>query len=139
MYILSVDGGNSVVRLCMFCIRYTESSSEIVHAIYHWYKVLQQLCASVVHRQYEDQYEICVYYVWSMPRSITKFFVSRSNSIPTRKHLICKRKLNYLTSLAKWLSVRLLTKWLWVRIQLLPLKFRYSACFKKGIPWHLGN
>ena len=31
-----------------------------------------------------------------------------------------------LASLAKWLSVRLWTKWLWVRVQLQSLKDRYS-------------
>ena len=32
-------------------------------------------------------------------------------------------QLNHLTSLTKWLSVRLRTKWLWVRISLLSLKW----------------
>ena len=31
-------------------------------------------------------------------------------------------QLNHLASLAKWLSVRLRTKWLWVRVQLQSLK-----------------
>ena len=37
----------------------------------------------------------------------------------TNNHLVCKRTLNNLaklTSLAKWLSVGLRTKWLWVRV-----------------------
>ena len=33
-------------------------------------------------------------------------------------------KLNHLTSLANWLSVRLWTKWLWVRVQLQSLKLQ---------------
>ena len=39
--------------------------------------------------------------------------------------LVCKRTLNNLAklaSLAKWLSVRLRTKWFWVRVQLQSLK-----------------
>ena len=49
------------------------------------------------------------------------------NGIRTQKHLVRKRALNHLTklvSLAKWLSVRLRTKWLWVRIPLLSLKLQ---------------
>ena len=38
----------------------------------------------------------------------------------THNHLVS-------ASLAKWLSVRLWTKWLWVRVQL------------QGFPWHSGN
>ena len=50
----------------------------------------------------------------------------------THNHLVHKRKLYHLAklaSLAKWLSIRLRTKWLWVRVQLHSLK---SECdFKK--------
>ena len=42
-----------------------------------------------------------------------------SNVIRTHNHLIRKRTLNHLASLAKWLRVRLRIKWLWVRITLL--------------------
>ena len=41
--------------------------------------------------------------------------LSDSNGIQTHNHLVCKQTAN----LAKWLSVRLPTKWLWVRIPLL--------------------
>ena len=60
--------------------------------------------------------------------------LSDSNGIWTRNHLFRKRTLNYLAklanwatikvSLAKWLSVRLRTKWFWVRIHLLSLKLQ---------------
>ena len=36
----------------------------------------------------------------------------------TDNHLGCKRTLNHLAKLAKWLSVRLQTKWLWIRVPL---------------------
>ena len=39
----------------------------------------------------------------------------------------------YLASLPKWLSVRLRTKWLWVGITLLPLKFIFSFTQKNGL------
>ena len=39
----------------------------------------------------------------------------------------------------KRLSVRLWTKWLWVRVQLQSHNFRYRACFEQGVPWHLAN
>ena len=44
---------------------------------------------------------------------------SRKTSVE-REHL--PTQLNHLASLAKWLSVRLSTKWLWVRVQLQSLK-----------------
>ena len=53
---------------------------------------------------------------------------SDSNGIQTHNHLVPERTLNYLASLAKWLSVQLRTKWLWVRIPLLSLKLQV---------WHL--
>ena len=42
-----------------------------------------------------------------------------SNAIRTHNHLVRKQTLKHL---AKWLSFRLRTKWLWVRIALLSLK-----------------
>ena len=55
--------------------------------------------------------------------------LSESNGIRTHNHLAHKRTLNHyvwwilakLTSLAKWLSVGLRTKWFWVRLPLLSL------------------
>ena len=56
--------------------------------------------------------------------------LSYSNGIRTRNHLICKRILNHLASLAKWLSVRLRTKWLWVGVPLLSLELQISRLFR---------
>ena len=42
-----------------------------------------------------------------------------SNGIQTHNHLVRKRTLNHLAKPAKWLSVPLWTKWLWVRISVL--------------------
>ena len=44
----------------------------------------------------------------------------------TRNHLAHKRTLNHLASLAKWLSVRLWTNWMWVRVRLKSLKLQIS-------------
>ena len=44
----------------------------------------------------------------------------------TCNHLVHKRTLNHLAKLLKWLSVRLWTKWLWVWVQLQPLKLQIS-------------
>ena len=47
--------------------------------------------------------------------------LSDCNCTRTHNHLVHKRTLNHLAklaSLAKWLSVRLWTKWLWFRVQL---------------------
>ena len=45
-------------------------------------------------------------------------------------------QLNHLANLAKWLSVRLQTKWLWIRIPLLSLKppMNYKH-FQKLLPY----
>ena len=48
-------------------------------------------------------------------------FISDSNVIRTHNHLVRKRTLN------QWLGVRLRTKWLWVRIQL--LSFKHLLCY----------
>ena len=53
------------------------------------------------------------YHIWSL---------TDRNEIQTRSHLLRKRTLNHLAKLGRWLSVRLRTKWLWVRIPLLSLK-----------------
>ena len=42
-------------------------------------------------------------------------------------------------TLAKWLSVRLWTKWLWFESICSHLNFRFPACFEQGVPWHSGN
>ena len=65
--------------------------------------------------------------------------LSDSNGIRTHKDLVRKRTLNHLAklaSLAIWLNVRLRTKWLWVRVLLSHLNFRYRACFEQGVSWH---
>ena len=46
-----------------------------------------------------------------------------SNESWSLNHLVCERKLTHLANLVKWLSDRLRTKWLRVRIPLLSLKF----------------
>ena len=53
---------------------------------------------------------------------------SDSNGIRTHSHLVPERTLNYLGSLAKWLSVQLRTKWLWAWLPLLSVKLQI---------WHL--
>ena len=42
-------------------------------------------------------------------------------------------------SFAKWLSVRLRTKWLWVRVPLQSLKPQILHLFWAGVPWHSGK
>ena len=62
--------------------------------------------------------------------------LSDSNGIRTHNHLVRKRTLNYLANLAKpvslirWLSVRLRTKLLWMRISLQSLKLQISRLFR---------
>ena len=45
-------------------------------------------------------------------------FVSDCNWTRTRNQLVRKQTLNHLAKLAKWFSVHLQIKWLWVRVQL---------------------
>ena len=70
-------------------------------------------------------------------------FLSDCNWTRTRHHLVHKRTLNHLAklaSLAKWLSVRLWTKWLWARVPSCShLNFRFCAYFEQGVPWHSGK
>ena len=44
------------------------------------------------------------------------------------------KKIKPLDSLAKWLSVRLKTKWLWVQISLLVLKRQIWRLLQEGAP-----
>ena len=56
--------------------------------------------------------------------------ISDCNWTRTHNHLVCKQTLNHLAKLAdlaKWLSVRLQTKWLWVPVQLQSLKLQISS------------
>ena len=65
-------------------------------------------------------YSKCKFYTFQ-----TEIGRSESNGIRTQNHLVRKRRLNHLAKLAclaEWLSVRLRTKWLWVRISLLSPK-----------------
>ena len=48
---------------------------------------------------------------------------------------VLRTQLNHLVSLAKFLSVRLLTKWFWVRFQLQSLNFRLYGCVEPGVSW----
>ena len=53
--------------------------------------------------------------------------LSDSNGIRTHSHWARKRTLKNLAKLSKWLCVILQTKWSWVRISFLPLRWH---CFK---------
>ena len=59
------------------------------------------------------------------PLELFSFKLNDSNWTRTHNHLVRKR-----TSLAKWLSVGLQTKWLWIRVQLQSLKFQISRLFR---------
>ena len=56
---------------------------------------------------------------------------SDCNGTRTDNHLVRKRTLNHL---AKWLSVRLRTKGLWVRVGCSHLNLRYRASLEQGVP-----
>ena len=52
-----------------------------------------------------------------------------ANGIQTQNRLVRKQTPNQLAKLAKWVSVRLRIKWLWVRIPLLSLKLQILHLF----------
>ena len=54
------------------------------------------------------------------------------NEVRTHYHLVRKRTLNHIAKFAKWLSVPLRTKWLWVRISLLSVKLRIWRLLQAG-------
>ena len=59
------------------------------------------------------------------PRRV--FILSDCNWTRTQNHLVRKRTLNHF---AKWLSLCLLTKWFWVRVQLNSLKLQISRLLR---------
>ena len=64
---------------------------------------------------------------------ITNSTSSDCNWTRTHNYLAHKRTLNHLAKLAKWLTVSLWTKWLWVRVQLQSLKLQTSHLLRT---WH---
>ena len=52
-----------------------------------------------------------------------------SNGIWTHNHLVCKRTLDHLGKLGKWLNVHLRSRWLWVQVLLQ----------SQGVSWHSSN
>ena len=68
-------------------------------------------------------------------RPFKKMGISDCNKTRTHHHLVRKETLNHLAklaSLAEWLSVRLQTKWQWVRVLLQSLKLQISRLFRAG-------
>ena len=51
---------------------------------------------------------------------------SDCNWTRTQNHLVLKRTLKHLAKVAKWLSVRLKTKWFWFRVQLQSLNLKIT-------------
>ena len=64
-------------------------------------------------------------------RIFIAYVLGDCNRTRAHNHLVPKRTLNYLASLAKCLSVRLVTKWLWVRVLLQSLKFHSAPASSK--------
>ena len=122
-------------------------SSKIYILLYWW--------AHVVFNLYLQKSEFYFHYVnWTTARGCEKAakkdirilyyqsteHLSDCNWAWTHNQLVCKRTLSHLAklaSLAKWVSVRLRTKLLWVRVQSSHLNFRFRACFEQGVPWQL--
>ena len=69
------------------------------------------------------------YSVWIHSETRTWHDENIQSNAPYRK--VLRKQLNYLASLAKWLNVRLETKWVWVRVQLQSLNLFY--CFRISI------
>ena len=66
-------------------------------------------------------------------KSLNGYFITtcfHCNWTRSQNHLVLKRTLNHLAKLAKWLSVRLRTKWFWVRVQLQSLYLQISRLLR---------
>ena len=68
------------------------------------------------------------YRVWIHSETRTWHDKNIQSNAPYR--YVLTTQLNHLASLAKWLSVRLWTRWLWVRIQLQSLKLQISRLLR---------
>ena len=102
---------------------------QILDGILWWYPIaiklyiLKYLCSC--HVTYAFQSERTLYSCLNVKELLARsrheiWRLSDSNWIRTQNHLVHKRILNHLV---KWLSVRLWTNWIWVRIQLQSLKY----------------
>ena len=78
--------------------------------------------------------DLCCEYLSSWCIWLYVLIMSRTNF---RVNLHCI--VAWMASLAKWLSVRLRTKWMWFVSPCSYLNFRYRASFEQGVPWHSGN
>ena len=95
-----------------------------------------------------DQWELDIHHFLTLNLFVAQYNRSLSdcNWTGTCNYLVHKWILNHLAnhlsraSLAKWLSVHLQTKWLWVqKSSCSHLNFRFCTCFEQGVPSHSGN
>ena len=77
------------------------------------------------------------YRVWIHSETRTWHGKNLQSIVPYRK--VLTTQLNHLASLAKWLSVRLWTKWLWFWVQLQSFKLQISRLPRARSSWHSGN
>ena len=113
------------------------------HIIFQEDSVLLPVC--YYHVTYAFQSETTLYTYLNVKELLVRnrrdvWSLSDSNGIRTHNHLVRKRTLNYLAklavwlaSLAKWLNVRLRTKWLRFGIPLLSLKLCSIIYESEGI------
>ena len=89
--------------------------------IAQWHIVHLTVCS--YHVTYAFQSESTLYSCLNVKELLARsrreiWSLSDCNWTRTHNHLVHKRTLNHLAKLAKWLRVRLWTKWLCVRVQL---------------------
>ena len=143
-------GKNRFVECFQVTFVKLQMSSWISH--YWWFDPLHQLAewvedftflatplpefASTYHYR---NFALCAYkYIWLCQGTTDCHILSDCNWTRTQSHLVLKWTLNHLAkltvakwfSLAKWLSVRLRTKWFWVRFQLQSLHLQISRLFR---------
>ena len=75
--------------------------------------------------------------VWIHSQTRTWHDKNTQSNAPYREVLTAQ--LNHLANLPKWLSVRLRTKWLWVRVPLQSLNLQIWGRLPARVPWHSGN
>ena len=103
-------------------LQWARTHNHLVHKqnLNHLAKLTKWLSCVVSSYMY-DAFETCMWHDKNI----------QSNA-PYRQ--VLTMQFNHLTNLAKWLSVHLRMKWLWVRVTLQSL-----TCSEQGAPWHLHN
>ena len=124
---------------CSFLSLHIPLQSVCISTEWNFTLAILTVCSCHVTYAFQSESALCIYSCLNLKKLLAQsrreiWRLSDYNWTRTQKHLVCKRTLNHLAkwlsvclikwfetrlvSLAKWSSVRLPTKWFWVRAQL---------------------